>query len=89
MYKTELKLLMPTSGGAYIPIIASREEIFREIKQLMGNGGRQAAFLIAHKAEQSQMSITGLILTPDAFYGTTEMGYTTSIFNYLNFQLGF
>lgn len=36
---------MPTSGGAYIPITASRKQISREIKRLMGNRGRQAPFL--------------------------------------------
>lgn len=30
---------MPTSGGARIAITASRKQISREIKQLMGNGG--------------------------------------------------
>lgn len=41
---------MPTSGGGYIPITASRKQISREIKQLMGNGEWQAAFLTAHQA---------------------------------------
>ena len=45
---------MPTSGGAYIPITASRKQIFHEIKQLMGNGGQQAASLLLAKLEQGE-----------------------------------
>lgn len=66
---------MPTSGGAQIPITASRKQIFREIKPLMGNGGRQAPFLIACKLEPDR-STTGLLLTtrgPDALFGSLEL----------------
>jgi len=41
---------MPTSGGAYIPITASRKQISREIKQLMGNGGKTGSISYCPKS---------------------------------------
>lgn len=71
---------MPTSGGAWIPITASRKQISREIKQLMGNGGRRAALLVAceagggkkKQAGRVKVLTTGLVLAalePSALLG--------------------
>lgn len=60
---------MPTSGGAWIPITASRKQISREIKQLMGNGGRQAALLMACEAGTGKTAWERKVLTTGLVFG--------------------
>lgn len=70
---------MPTSGGAYIAITASRKQISREIKRLMGNRDPRTIFFTAPKLEeksrQGQMFTTGQVLVtlnPDLSIGETS-----------------